>query len=81
MKSLMPAVDEPEPVTGRQSPAMHPPDRVICITHLVRPFTVNQLKELLRRSGELDDEYFWINDIKSHCMAAVSFILSHFESL
>ncbi|BFZ13492.1 hypothetical protein BsWGS_16530 [Bradybaena similaris] len=70
MKSLMPVVDEPEPVTGHQSPAINPPDRVIRIAGLVRPFTVNQLKELLRRSGELDDEYFWISEIKSHCMAA-----------
>ncbi|XP_005090562.1 apoptotic chromatin condensation inducer in the nucleus [Aplysia californica] len=70
-KPLLPAVDEPEPVgTGSQSPARNPVDRVIRIACLVRPFTVNQLKELLRRSGELDEEYFWINDIKSHCLAA-----------
>ncbi|CAG5130633.1 unnamed protein product [Candidula unifasciata] len=70
IKPLMPVVDEPEPMTDRQSPARNPPDRVIRIAGLVRPFTVNQLKELLRRSGELDDEYFWISDIKSHCLAA-----------
>ncbi|CAL1545491.1 unnamed protein product [Lymnaea stagnalis] len=69
-KPLLPTVDEPEPVKGKQSPARNPTDRVIRIAGLVRPFTVGQLKELLRRSGDLDDNYFWINDIKSHCLAA-----------
>ncbi|XP_059160689.1 apoptotic chromatin condensation inducer in the nucleus-like isoform X3 [Physella acuta] len=69
-KALLPVVDEPEPVKNSQSPARNPPNRVIRIAGLVRPFTIGQLKELLKRSGELDDEYFWINDIKSHCLAA-----------
>ncbi|GFS27958.1 apoptotic chromatin condensation inducer in the nucleus [Elysia marginata] len=71
-KPILPMVDEPEKVAGRgdMSPARHPPDRVLRIAGLVRPFTVGQLKELLKRTGELDDEHFWINDIKSHCLAA-----------
>ncbi|RUS80396.1 hypothetical protein EGW08_011832 [Elysia chlorotica] len=71
-KPILPVVDEPEKVPGRgeMSPARHPPDRVIRIAGLVRPFTLGQLKELLKRTGELDEEHFWINDIKSHCLAA-----------
>jgi len=40
---------------------------VIMVYNLTRPFTLNQLKELLKRTGELED--FWINKIKSQCVA------------
>merc|ERR1712154_247596 len=70
-KPLLVSVDEPEQVgSGSKTPARNPIDRVIRIAGLVRPFTVSQLKELLKRNGELDPDYFWINDIKSHCLAA-----------
>ena len=78
-KGLITTLDDPEPANlETQSPARNPVDRVVRIACLVRPFTVNQLKELLRRNGELDDDYFWMNDIKSHCLAAVS-DLFHFS--
>ncbi|KAM4710369.1 apoptotic chromatin condensation inducer in the nucleus [Discoglossus pictus] len=55
--------------TASQLPS--PPRRkVSCIVHvcnLVRPFTLGQLKELLSRTGTLQEEHFWIDKIKSHC--------------
>jgi len=39
----------------------------ILIINLVRPFTPNQLKEMLKRTGTLVD--FWLNKIKSKCCA------------
>ena len=39
------------------------------ITNLVRPFTVNQLKALLARTGNVDDDFFFLNKIKSECVA------------
>ncbi|QQP53458.1 Uncharacterized protein FKW44_005959 [Caligus rogercresseyi] len=43
---------------------------VLLIRNLVRPFTLKQLKELLERTGTLED--FWINKIKSHCLVRFS---------
>jgi len=39
---------------------------VIQIINLTRPFTVNQLKEMLKRTGTIED--FWIDRIKSKCV-------------
>lgn len=39
---------------------------VIQIVNLTRPFTVNQLKEMLKRTGSIED--FWIDRIKSKCL-------------
>lgn len=38
----------------------------------VRPFTLGQLKELLGRTGSVQEEGFWIDKIKSHCYVTVS---------
>merc|ERR1711963_1230960 len=43
---------------------------VIIITNLTRPFTVNQLKEMLKRTGTIVD--FWIDRIKSKCCVEFS---------
>jgi len=43
---------------------------VILITNLTRPFTVNQLKEMLKRTGTIVD--FWIDRIKSKCCVEFS---------
>lgn len=54
---------------------------VLHITHLTRPFTVSQLKELLQKYGPLksnphasskkdESTYFWLNPIKSICYVA-----------
>ncbi|CAD5117946.1 DgyrCDS6688 [Dimorphilus gyrociliatus] len=49
------------------SPARHPTSRVLLVRNLVRPFTVSQLKNILSRHGPIIDEYFWIDNIKTHC--------------
>jgi len=54
----MPSEREPSPARRKSS-------TVIYIRNLVRPFTVNQLKELLARTGKITD--FWIDNIKSKC--------------
>merc|ERR1719229_884601 len=45
---------------------------VIRIDNLVRPFAVNQIKELLARTGTLVEDSFWINKVKSTCLVAYS---------
>lgn len=40
---------------------------ILCITNLVRPFTLTQLKELLQRTGKIVRDGFWIDSIKSKC--------------
>ena len=71
-KSLTMSVDEPQPSQRLPSPARNPPSNIVHIRNLVRPFTLNQLKELLGRSGPLVAEGFWIDKIKSHCIVTVS---------
>ena len=63
---------------NRAAGAHNPPSNVIHITHLTRPFTVNQLKELLVKYGSLktnekkqpSEPLFWIDAVKSHCYVA-----------
>lgn len=73
-KPVTPLVETEEPMAARRSPSpsRNPVNKIIHIRNLVRPFTLNQLKELLQRSGTLIDEYFWIDKIKSHCFCGVS---------
>lgn len=54
-------------------PARNPSSKVIVIWNLVRPFTPNQLRELLLRTGRLAEGGFWLDNIKSTCLAMVSF--------
>ncbi|XP_066138563.1 apoptotic chromatin condensation inducer in the nucleus-like isoform X2 [Euwallacea fornicatus] len=49
------------------SPAKNPVSEVLYITNLVRPFTVKQLKELLERTGKIEEDGFWTDKIKSKC--------------
>lgn len=49
------------------SPPKHPKTRVLFVRNLVRPFTLNQLKQLLLEFGETVDSEFWIDKIKSKC--------------
>lgn len=45
-----------------------PQSSVVFVANLVRPFTINQLKALLTRTGTFDsDKDFWIDKIKSKC--------------
>lgn len=46
-----------------------PSSASICVSNLVRPFTLPALHELLDDYG--DQDYFWINTIKSHCFVTV----------
>jgi hypothetical protein len=72
-------VDE-KPATGDHENAPHadesdvdarpPPSASICVSNLVRPFTLPALREKLASFGEVTD--FWINSIKSHCFVTVS---------
>lgn len=67
-------VDEPVPVkTGASlAPPRRKESNVIHLMNLVRPFTLNQLKELLGKYGTVNPEGFWIDKIKSHCFVSVS---------
>lgn len=62
--------EEPSQVKSRSpSPARNPVTNIVHLRNLVRPFTLLQLKDLLRRTGKLADDKFWIDSIKSHCYA------------
>jgi hypothetical protein len=47
--------------------------RILHITGLTRPFTFQQLKELLRRYGQFNDDDCSLDKIKSQCFIAVRF--------
>ncbi|KAL1497068.1 hypothetical protein ABEB36_008091 [Hypothenemus hampei] len=49
------------------SPAKNPKSEILFVTNLVRPFTVKQLKELLERTGKIQEDGFWTDKIKSKC--------------
>ena len=53
------------------SPPHMPPSLVVHVVNLVRPFTQNQLNQLLSQYGTLVEGGFWINKIKSHCYVTV----------
>ncbi|XP_032237537.2 apoptotic chromatin condensation inducer in the nucleus [Nematostella vectensis] len=57
----------PVRVDHSPSPARNPESTNIHVQNLVRPFTLRQLKELLGKSGTLEEDGFWIDRIKSHC--------------
>lgn len=61
----------PVPAERSPSPARNPESVNIHVSNLVRPFTLNQLKDLLGKHGSLLDDGFWIDKIKSHCYAVV----------
>nr|SVE74488.1 EOG090X0F73 [Daphnia barbata] len=56
------------PLLEATSPAQQPRSSVLNVSNLVRPFTINQLKELLARTGHLVDGKFWIDRVKSSCL-------------
>ena len=60
------------PLIEATSPAQQPRNCVLQISNLVRPFTINQLKELLARTGHLVDGQFWIDKVKSSCLVQVN---------
>ena len=64
---------ETSPIRAERSPSpsTHPESEVLHVKNLVRPFTLNQLKELLGKHGTLAEDGFWIDKIKSHCYVVV----------
>merc|ERR1740128_480027 len=56
------------PLLEATSPAQQPRASVLHVTNLVRPFTINQLKDLLVRTGNLVEGKFWIDKVKSSCL-------------
>ncbi|XP_054656341.1 apoptotic chromatin condensation inducer 1b [Dunckerocampus dactyliophorus] len=60
-------IDDPVRSTKQPSPPRGKLSNIIHVTNLVRPFTLGQLKELLNQTGNVVEEGFWIDKIKSHC--------------
>lgn len=54
------------------SPPATKPTNILLIKNLVRPFTLNQIKELLSRTGTIVENGFWMDRIKSKCFVEVS---------
>ncbi|XP_072751372.1 uncharacterized protein Acn [Anoplolepis gracilipes] len=61
----MPHVKSPSPPTSK-------PTNILLIKNLVRPFTLNQIKELLSRTGTIVENGFWMDRIKSKCIVEYS---------
>lgn len=64
-------LDDARTLQNSPSPPRHKVSDVLFISNLVRPFTVNQLKELLARTGTIVEGGFWIDKIKSKCYVQV----------
>ncbi|XP_077355036.1 apoptotic chromatin condensation inducer 1b isoform X2 [Festucalex cinctus] len=60
-------IDDPIRSTRQPSPPRGKLSNIIHVTNLVRPFTLGQLKQLLKQTGNVVEEGFWIDKIKSHC--------------
>nr|XP_053623584.1 uncharacterized protein LOC128682748 [Plodia interpunctella] len=54
-------------ITRPPSPPRNRQSCILFITNLVRPFTLPQLKNLLQRTGRIEENGFWIDRIKSKC--------------
>ncbi|EZA48094.1 apoptotic chromatin condensation inducer in the nucleus isoform X2 [Ooceraea biroi] len=61
----MPHVKSPSPPASK-------PTSILLIKNLVRPFTLNQIKELLSRTGTIVENGFWMDRIKSKCIVEYS---------
>ncbi|XP_053714807.1 apoptotic chromatin condensation inducer in the nucleus-like isoform X1 [Synchiropus splendidus] len=60
-------IDDPIHSNRPLSPPRGKISSIVHVTNLVRPFTLGQLKDLLKQTGSLVEEGFWIDKIKSHC--------------
>ncbi|XP_060806979.1 uncharacterized protein LOC106142992 [Amyelois transitella] len=54
-------------ITRPPSPPRQKQSCILFISNLVRPFTLPQLKNLLQRTGRIEENGFWIDRIKSKC--------------
>ncbi|XP_018397096.1 PREDICTED: apoptotic chromatin condensation inducer in the nucleus isoform X2 [Cyphomyrmex costatus] len=61
----IPHIKSPSPPTSK-------PTNILLIKNLVRPFTLNQIKELLSRTGTIVENGFWMDRIKSKCIVEYS---------
>ena len=52
-------------------PARNPVSTIVHVMRLTRPFTEVTLKAMLANFGEMVQEEFWIDDIKSQCYVKV----------
>ncbi|KAG7209379.1 hypothetical protein KM043_015478 [Ampulex compressa] len=60
------------PLVKSPSPPASKPTNILLIKNLVRPFTLNQIKELLSRTGTIMENGFWMDRIKSKCFVEYS---------
>nr|XP_018897582.1 PREDICTED: apoptotic chromatin condensation inducer in the nucleus [Bemisia tabaci]XP_018897583.1 PREDICTED: apoptotic chromatin condensation inducer in the nucleus [Bemisia tabaci] len=60
--------EEAKKLARPPTPSKNVPSSVLLITNLVRPFTIIQLRELLQRTGKIQEGGFWIDAIKSKCI-------------
>ena len=64
-----PTVEDPAEKVEKASDKSKNQRKVVEIRNLVRPFTSNQLVQLLKRTGKFDENRdFWIDKIKSHAL-------------
>jgi apoptotic chromatin condensation inducer in the nucleus len=64
-------IDQPIRITSA-SMTNDPSSEIIFIQNLMRPFTIPQLKTLLRSYGKLVDDEFWLDKLRSQCLVKVS---------
>lgn len=62
--------DEEAPQVKEATPPRNPPANFLFIRNLTRPFTLNQLQELLKTHGAVVADQFWIDRIKSKCIVS-----------
>lgn len=68
----------PPPEARDVTPARYPVSKIVHVRNLVRPFTLPQLKNFLGKLGKVEDNSFWIDKIKSHCLVTVSLVPRRF---
>lgn len=66
-RKILLITDDARKLAHSPSPPRRRPSNVLFITNLVRPFTAQQLKNLLLRTGTIAENGFWIDKIKSKC--------------
>lgn len=67
MRKISIVKDNDSIIARPPSPPKHKQSNILYITNLVRPFTLPQLKNLLQRTGRIEENGFWIDRIKSKC--------------
>lgn len=79
-RKVMRSVEGPAIVVRKPpsiAPARHDTTCVVVIKFLTRPFTLRQLQTLLQRTGRIVKDGFWVDNIKSVCIAQVIHYLGY----